>query len=146
MCLAALPDEDGEASLAPGSTWVSCFSGVLGPQGGHLPPGLEQALSLRETEAVRGQGSADPKLPCSHLYQDRMGGGQMVADRVLDVPPPSRASWAGPGQGRDDGRAIFVYGTAAAARRHQSLMFWASLPTREARRAANQEERTLLRG
>lgn len=37
-------------------------------QGGHLSPGLEQALSLGETEAVRGQGSADlkpaPSPPC----------------------------------------------------------------------------------
>lgn len=46
------------------------------------------------------------------------------APTTLCAPP------AGLGWGRDSGRAIFAYAAAAAARRHQSLMLWASLPAR----------------
>lgn len=76
-------------------------------QGGHLPPGLEQALSLGETEAVRGQGSADLKPAPSPPCEDCMGG-QMAAGGVLHDAVLRCGAWAGPGWGRDNAELFWL--------------------------------------
>lgn len=51
----------------------------------------------------------------------------MAAEELPDTPTACYTPLAGLAEGRDKSRAIFAYAAVAAARRHQSLMLWASL-------------------